>query len=117
MNKTEFINAVAERSEEKKAVVERVIAAALAVIPEHLAETKEEEGTVQITGFGTFSTSYTEGRMGRNPKDPEKEIEIPASYRVYFSAGKGFKDVVNDRVEEKKETKKVATKKVVKKKK
>ena len=123
MNKTELIQAVVERSEEKKAVVERVIGALLEVIPETLAAGKEEEEKIQITGFGSFSTSYTEGRTGRNPRNPEEEIEIPASYRIYFSAGQGFKDVVNGKVKAEKKVAKKAepakkvAKKVVKKKK
>lgn len=99
MNKTELINAVAEQTGEKKVLIEKIINSALNVIPTHLAEAKEEGGKVQLIGFGTFSTSYTKERMGRNPKNKEEEIQIPASYRVYFSAGKSFKDIVNDKHE------------------
>ena len=115
MNKTELIQAVAERSEEKKATVEKVLAAFLSVVPETLAAGKEEGEEIQITGFGKFSTSYTPAREGRNPQNKDEVMEIPASYRVYFSAGKNFKDIVNDKVEVAKETKTTGKKLVVKK--
>lgn len=115
MNKTELISRIAEETELTKVTVEKVLNKFFTVVPEALAEGKEDGVKVQIANFGTWSASYTEGRTGINPKNPEETIEIPASYRVYFSAGKGFKDIVNDRVEKKEVAQKTATKKVAKK--
>ncbi len=50
--------------------------------------------TVTLIGFGTFKVTKTSARKGRNPQTG-KEIQIPASKRVRFTAGKGLKEEVN----------------------
>ena len=59
-----------------------------------IEETVAEGGTVNIIGFGSFSANETPARAGRNPATGES-IEIPATKRVKFHAGKAFKDAVN----------------------
>ena len=56
------------------------------------AVTKGE--TVQLIGFGSFSTGARAARVGRNPTTGA-EIQIPAAKTVKFAAGKAFKDAVN----------------------
>ncbi len=51
-------------------------------------------GSVQLIGFGTFSTGERSARTGRNPQTGET-IEIAAAKTVKFTAGKAFKDAVN----------------------
>ena len=48
---------------------------------------------VALVGFGSFSVSKRAARVGRNPQTG-KEIQIKASKRVKFSAGKALKDAV-----------------------
>jgi DNA-binding protein HU-beta len=48
---------------------------------------------VAITGFGTFRVVKRAARMGINPKTGEK-IQIAASIKPKFKAGKGLKDAV-----------------------
>ena len=48
---------------------------------------------VTMTGFGTFRTAKAAARTGRNPKTGEK-LQIPASVRPKFKAGKALKDAV-----------------------
>ncbi|BDC45485.1 hypothetical protein PTKU15_87820 [Paraburkholderia terrae] len=50
--------------------------------------------TVQLIGFGSFSTGARAERSGRNPSTGET-ITIPAAKTVKFTAGKAFKDAVN----------------------
>ncbi len=50
---------------------------------------------VQLVGFGTFETRERVARQGRNPRDPEQVIDIPASKAPVFKAGKGLKDIIN----------------------
>lgn len=50
--------------------------------------------TVQMVGFGTFSTAIRKARLGRNPKTGES-LQIPAKTVVKFKAGKGLDEAVN----------------------
>jgi DNA-binding protein HU-beta len=51
------------------------------------------EGTVTITGFGTFEVKYRKPRVGRNPHTGDP-IQIVAGKRVGFRVGKGLKQIV-----------------------
>ena len=90
MNKSELINAVAEKAALSKKDSEAAVTAALDAITAALADGDE----VRLVGFGTFEVKKREARIGRNPKTKE-EIEIPASRVPTFKAGKALKDVVD----------------------
>lgn len=49
---------------------------------------------VQLTGFGSFDVRQRKARVGRNPADPSKTIQIPAQKAPVFKAGKRLKDAV-----------------------
>ena len=87
MNKTELINAVAEKAVLSKKDSEAAVTAALDVISAALAEGDE----VRLVGFGTFEVKKRAARTGRNPKTKEP-VEIPASKVPAFKPGKALKD-------------------------
>ena len=89
MNKSELINAVAEKAALSKKDSEAAVAAALDAISAALAEGDE----VRLVGFGTFEVKHRKARMGRNPKTKE-EIHIPATKVPAFKPGKALKDIV-----------------------
>ena len=89
MNKSELINAVAEKAALSKKDSEAAVAAALDAIAAALAEGDE----VRLVGFGTFEVKKREARIGRNPKTKE-EIQIPATKVPAFKPGKALKDIV-----------------------
>ena len=89
MNKTELINAVAEKAELSKKDAEAAITAMVDAITAALAE----EEKVQLVGFGSFEVKTRAARVGRNPKTG-MEIEIPAAKTPVFKAGKALKDAV-----------------------
>ncbi|WP_328807381.1 HU family DNA-binding protein [Paraburkholderia elongata] len=89
MNKQELVDAVAAVTDESKAVTGEMIDAVIAAITG--AVTKGD--TVQLIGFGSFSTGARAARVGRNPATGA-EIQIPAAKTVKFTAGKAFKDAV-----------------------
>ncbi len=64
---------------------------ALSAVLESIKEGVQEDGKVQIIGFGTFATKTREARKGRNPKTGQ-EITIPASTTVAFKASSSLKD-------------------------
>ncbi len=64
---------------------------ALNAVLESIKDGVQEDGKVQIIGFGTFATKTREARKGRNPKTGQ-EITIPASTTVAFKASSSLKD-------------------------
>ena len=93
MNKSELIASIAEKSELTKKDAESALNAFLKTIEETLI--KEEK--VQLVGFGTFEVRDRKAREGRNPRDPEQVIQIPASKAPVFKAGKSLKEAVNQK--------------------
>lgn len=89
MNKSELINAVAEKAALSKKDSEAAVSATLDAITAALAEGEE----VRLVGFGTFEVKKREARIGRNPHTKE-EIQIPATKVPSFKPGKALKDVV-----------------------
>ena len=90
MNKTEFIDAVADSAELSKADAGRAVDAMVSAITRAL----KNGDTVTLVGFGTFSARKRAARTGRNPRTGE-EIKIKASMNPAFKAGKALKDAVN----------------------
>ena len=90
MNKTEFINAVAEKEGIEKKCAEKAVNAVFATIAQELAKGEK----IQLVGFGTFEIRERAEKQGRNPRTGET-MTVPASKVPAFKAGKGFKDIVN----------------------
>ncbi|MBB5398211.1 HU family DNA-binding protein [Paraburkholderia sp. BR13439] len=90
MNKQELIDAVAAATGESKAATGQTIDA----IVEAVTKAVVGGDTVQLVGFGSFSTGARAARVGRNPSTGE-EIQIAAAKTVKFTAGKAFKEAVN----------------------
>jgi DNA-binding protein HU-beta len=90
MNKTELIDAVAAAAGATKSQTAEAVDALIAVVKEAVAN----GDTVQLIGFGSFSSGKRAAREGRNPKTGET-IKIAAAKTVKFTAGKAFKDTVN----------------------
>ena len=91
MTKNELINEVAASANMSKKAAGEAISATFAAIESALAKGDK----VQLVGFGTFEVRERAARIGRNPQDPEKTIEIPAKKVPVFRAGKSLKDLVN----------------------
>ena len=82
MNKTEFINAVAEKSGLSKVDAKKAVEAFVETVSSEL----KEGGKVALLGFGSFSVAEKSARKGVNPKT-KQPIEIPARKSVKFKAG------------------------------
>ncbi|TDN63967.1 HU family DNA-binding protein [Paraburkholderia sp. BL10I2N1] len=90
MNKQELVDAVAAKAGTSKALAAETLDALFGTIT--AAVTKGD--TVQLVGFGSFSTGARAARVGRNPATGA-EIQIAAAKTVKFTAGKAFKEAVN----------------------
>ncbi|PTL40376.1 MAG: HU family DNA-binding protein [Alkalicoccus sp.] len=89
MNKTELINAVAEKTDLSKKDATGAVDAVFDIITDAL----QKQEKVQLIGFGNFEVRERAARKGRNPQTGE-EIEIPASNVPAFKPGKALKDAV-----------------------
>lgn len=90
MNKNELISGVAGSAGISKTDASNAVDAVLDTISNALAS----GGEVRMVGFGTFSTAARAASVGRNPRTGEA-IQISASTRPKFKAGKALKDAVN----------------------
>jgi len=90
MAKTDLIDRVAKATGLEKTKAKSAIEATLDIVTKEL----KRGGRVQLTGFGTFSTSRRKKRMGVNPKTGAK-ITIPARKVPKFSPGKALKDSIS----------------------
>ncbi|SOE86842.1 nucleoid DNA-binding protein [Burkholderia sp. YR290] len=90
MNRHELIDAVAVATGGSKTSTAEAIDAILEAVTAAVIRGE----TVQLIGFGSFSTGARAERAGRNPSTGEA-ITIPAAKTVRFTAGKAFKDAVN----------------------
>ncbi|HZK37966.1 MAG: HU family DNA-binding protein [Alkaliphilus sp.] len=91
MNKAELITKMAEKSKLTKKDTELVLNSFIETVEETLASGDK----VQLVGFGTFEVRERKPRQGRNPRNPEQVIQIPASKAPVFKAGKTFKEKMN----------------------
>lgn len=90
MNKTQLIDAVAEKAELSKVDARKAVEAFAEVVGESLAAGDK----VAFVGFGTFSVAERSARTGINPRTREK-IQIDAKKVVKFKAGAEVTNAVN----------------------
>ena len=91
MNKAELVAMMAEKAQLTKKDTELALNAFMESVEEALATGDK----VQLVGFGTFEVRERKPRQGRNPRNPEQIIEIPASKAPVFKAGKTLKETMN----------------------
>jgi DNA-binding protein HU-beta/integration host factor subunit alpha len=68
----------------------QVIEATIGSITDALAE----GDTVVMRNFGAFQVKESKPKVGRNPRDPETEVPIPARAVVKFKPGKRMREQV-----------------------
>lgn len=91
MNKSELIEAIAERSGVTKAAVSRVFEGFIGTVMDTLKSGKQ----IVIPGFGTLSVGVRAARTGRNPQTGAP-IQIKAARVPKFRAGKSLKEAVSE---------------------
>ncbi len=82
MNKTELVNAIAEKAQLTKVQAKAALEASLEAIAGELAKGEK----VALIGFGTYSVVEKGERTGINPATKAK-IVIPAKKVIKFKAG------------------------------
>lgn len=89
MNKTEFINAVSEKSGLSEVDAKKAVEAFVETVSGEL----KEGGKVALLGFGSFSVAEKAARKGVNPKT-KQPIDIPARKSVKFKAGAELTEII-----------------------
>ena len=84
LTKRELVMRIGEETGLKQAQVFEVVQKTLNYITEALAK----GGKVELRNFGVFDVKIRKARVGRNPKQPETDVPIPARATVKFKAGK-----------------------------
>lgn len=82
MNKTELVNAIAQKAGLTKVDAKNALDATIEAIGEALANNDK----IALVGFGTFAVTEKAARQGINPRTKEK-VEIAARKVVKFKAG------------------------------
>ncbi|MFE0776994.1 HU family DNA-binding protein [Streptomyces sp. NPDC058861] len=88
MNRSELINALADRAEVTRKDADAVLTALAETVGEVVAKGDEK---VTIPGFLTFERTHRAARTARNPQTGDP-INIPAGYSVKVSAGSKLKE-------------------------
>lgn len=91
MNKSDLVTKIASKSGLTKVDSTKALDALLETVKDALVDGEK----VQLVGFGTFEVRERKAREGRNPRNPEEKIHIPASKAPVFKAGKTLKEAVN----------------------
>ena len=89
MNKSDLIQAVAEKS----GLTKKDSASAVDAMFDGITDSLAKGESVQLIGFGTFEVRSRQAREGRNPATGET-LKIAASKVPAFKAGKALKDMV-----------------------
>jgi DNA-binding protein HU-beta len=90
VGKDDLVRDVAERSGLGVGDAKRAVEATLKAIEAQMGQGNE----VRLTGFGKFSVSQREARVGRNPQTGES-MQIAAKKVPRFSAGAELKKAVS----------------------
>jgi DNA-binding protein HU-beta len=89
VGKDDLVRDVAERSGLGVGDAKRAVEATLKAIEEQISQGNE----VRLTGFGKFSVTQRDARVGRNPQTGES-MQIAAKKVPRFSAGAELKKAV-----------------------
>jgi DNA-binding protein HU-beta len=90
VNKAELIEHIAIQVDIPKALASRVIDSMLDAVK----TTLKYDGTLSLSGFGTFYVNERVARTGRNPSTGVA-LKIPAAKVPKFRPGKALKDALN----------------------
>lgn len=82
MNKTELVNAIADKSGLSKVDSKKALEAFI----ESVTEEVRKGDKVALVGFGTFSVTQKSARKGINPRT-KQTISIPAKKSLKFKPG------------------------------
>ena len=66
----------------------------ISLVFEKITSTLENDGRIEIRGFGSLSVRKRKSKNGRNPRTGES-VFVPAKKAPIFKSGKGLRDRLN----------------------
>ena len=90
MNKSELIQALAEKSGIAPEPARNVVETMISMMKQQLMD----GGRIEIRGFGSFEMREHGGYKGRNPQTGES-VDVKPKRTPFFKCGQELKDMVN----------------------
>jgi integration host factor subunit beta len=90
MNRSELIDVLKEEASINRKDAETIVQ----VFFDAISDALNDDGRIEIRGFGSFSVKEYRPYVGRNPKSGEK-IEVSPKRLPFFRVGKELKSLVD----------------------
>ena len=90
MIKNDLVNRVTDETGVPRAQAAR----AVETIIEAMRRSLSTGGRIELRGFGVFLVKRRKRGIGRNPKRPDEQVEIPPGFTIRFQPGKELRDLV-----------------------
>lgn len=91
LTKRDLVNQI---SAESKSLTQNEVFDVIQKAVEIITDTLGKGDRVVIRNFGTFQVKTVKAKVGRNPKKPSVDVQIPARSVVKFKVGKTLKETV-----------------------
>jgi nucleoid DNA-binding protein len=85
---------VVVRISDKVGISQQKVMEVIEQLMSEMTDSLTQGDDIVFRNFATFHTAVNKPKVGRNPKRPEVDIEIPARRVVRFKAGKVLKNSV-----------------------
>ena len=89
MIKNDIINAVAEAAHVPRQKATQAVETIIDVLRQALSRGER----IELRGFGVFLVKPRKRGIGRNPKRPTEEVQIPPGFTIRFKPGKELRDM------------------------
>ena len=91
MIKNDIINGVTEIAGVPRVKATQAVETIIDVMRQSLARGDR----IELRGFGVFLVKPRKKGIGRNPKRPKEEVQIPPGFTIRFKPGKELRDLTN----------------------
>ena len=89
MIKNDIINGVAAAADVPRQKATQAVETIIEVMRQALARGER----IELRGFGVFLVKPRKRGIGRNPKRPTEEVQIPPGFTIRFKPGKELRDM------------------------
>lgn len=90
MIKNDLVNRVTDETDVPRAQAARAVETIIEAMRRSLAS----GGRIELRGFGVFLVRRRKRGIGRNPKRPDEQVEIPPGFTIRFKPGKELRDLM-----------------------